>query len=977
MSEGSSGSIQNEKALSGQKLKGRKFKNENLAGADFTGSDLTNARFLDCDLKDANFTDAKLNGARFEGGNFTGVIFKKTEAKQIRIKRQNWDKIKAVETDFEGIAFQKCEISNGDFSGCNFLSGAFFGVSILSGKFDSCRFDQVRSPDIKIEKTKFTKNLWKRSDLVSANILQSEFIECEILESDLSGSKILGTAFLKTKFNFTEMIACDFTDSTFTDCEYTKTVIKYSRGLSEEMLQTIKDKGGKVGRDIVRKITNFFLYTNPGRITFGLIVLAFVGFVFYRIFVPTSWSYEALKSEAAKAKQNNDHDRVKKYNSIIVERFADRPTRASLSYLDLAQVNMDENDFQTAETYFQKVLDLNKDAPMAYPEVVSGMGDICLRSKKFKEARKWFDMLYNGVDDEGYKDIAQVGIINSYVEDGQKDKALELIDKLLTERPDSFNQGSLIIKKVEILTDKKDYDGAIALLTPMTELENPDESRDAYFKIALIERKRGNIDKADEIFKEIAKKFPEAMDFVHNGNIAKAQELINSGQVDQGLALLDSVVENALNPRTRRQAFMVKAMQLVYQGRAEEAETTFKKLTKDVGFGDEDFANIYINYAVLKRIRGDTDEALKILDEVIVKSEGKNDVLQWAYQERANIHQVKGDIEPALKDLEKSFVLSQDNSLREETVINMIQLATFHGEASSALELEKKYRDKVQNPDRQGRIKDLVAQALTKSGDFAKAEAMYKELIESNKKDTANQARYTIELINAYAQNNEKEKGFSMFKYLAKNFGNKNSVPSNNNMLQGVFADIEGAQDVYIELYGKFLESMAANGRKDNSYYTTMINLADIYADKGEIEKSNALYDTVFAEATDENAVLQAYENLFRRYMNLADHDQAQDVISKLLKNVKTIRGQVIAKVLAADRFQALKQTDEALDELKGALDQCVADMDCCRVLDSMVGIFRMTEQRDELRSLYDKSKEKWSNCHVVQNLKTELNIAN
>lgn len=961
--------------FAGQSLKGKKFKKENLANANFSKADLTNAKFLDCDLTGANFDKATLAGARFEDGTFSRVSLNEVVAKRIRTKRQSWEGIVSTGGNFEGAVFQKTSLKDCRFEKCSMTGTAFYGASVTGCAWVDSSLDQLRAPDIKIEDSEFSGVSIKRGDLVSSIMTGTKVTDCDFSETDLSGARLNKTAFTKCKLQQTEMIACDFTDSTFENCDFTKAVIKYSRGLSEEMLAMIKEKGGKVGLDLIRKATNFLFYSNIGRIIVAGLVVFFVVYLGYRTFVPSSWSYEALRAEAAKARQNNDHDAVKKYSAIIIDKYSDRPSRLSTAYIDLGQVFLEETDWKEAETNFQKAYELNKDDLMSFPEVLSGLGEIYINTKKYKEAMKYYNMIREGIKDQGYKNIATHGLVRALHLSGEEDKALTLVNEIIDNNPESTSMVQLLETKVKILQKRKEYDKAIAILKDQIENGPEDIKRSSYMAWAQLERERKNIAEADRILFEMADQFPDARDFVDNANVTKAQNLFGQGQKEEAEKILLETIKNASTPHTRRYAKSSLAMQYLYSQRNTEAEKLFKELMEEIDDSEHDYWNMKINYAMLKRTIGDKEASIKLLDEVIKVKKNDPEYARWAFQERANSHQENGNLSKAMDDLESALNVTKQPEFKNEVMINMVQLASFHGNPEDAIKIAKKYDAEIKDPRQKQRLYDLIGNAYMRTGQADEAMKIYGKLQNDCESDTPCKMKYQVEMINALGNHGELDKAFEEFKELANRDFPPGTVSANCNMVTGTFNNKEGAPALYEKFYTKITESMEKNGQLDNNYYTALNNLAQLQLDKGEEEKGFELYEDVIANSTDAYPRLHSFESLFRYYKRTDNRGGQEKVIEGLQTRIPDDKGKVTADILLAEMLTHDNKIEDAIKLLVKRLDQCGGDMDCCRLLDGIFQRYRTTGERLKMRSLYKKAEEKWTECWVMKDIKTELNL--
>lgn len=963
------------KDFSGQTLKGKKFKGQDLSNADFSGANLTNARFLDCNLAGARFEKATLAGARFEEGTFANVTLAEADANRVRFKGIALQHVEASGCNFESSVFQKASMEDCRFSDCSFSSSALYRISIQGGSFEKCTLDQVRAPDAKMEAISFSATSFKRGDLVSWNVTDVRYNECDFSESDLSGARLSQVSFHACLFKQSEMIACDYEETTFDDCDFTKAIIKYSRGLSDETLAMIKERGGKVGLDLVRKTSNFLFYSNLGRLLLAAVVLGFVGFLAYRTFVPTSWSYEALRSEAAKARQEGNNELVKKYNEIILEKYADRPSRLTFALFELGQVLMEQQDYKNALPYLQQAYALNQDDPFAHPEIINGLADCTFNLKNYDEAQKWYQMMLDGIQDEGMRTSARLGLVRIYRQTKQIDKALAMIDQELANPDVGMRKLDFIGEKVELLKKLKRYGEALALLETQLESDNPESVRQAYFDMAMIERERGNQDRANAIFREMAKKFPEAQDFVDNSKINKAQQLIADGKVAEGEAMLKEAVQNSIMPQTRRHAKSTLAMHYLYSNNQDESEKLFLELFKEARPEDFDYATLRINYAVLKRMQGKVDESLKILNEVIENNSGDPSILRWTHSERASSHQNNGDIPAAVADLHKALEYTKENEGRVEAILSLIQMAALHGSTEDAVALAKKYDSEITEPVHRERFLELLARAYVDQGQYQQGIKIFDKLIDSCEPDSSCKMRYTLEKINLMAGQGEKESAFMEFKKVIDWDITADLISPNCNLINGLFPDIEGADQVYIQYYNKLIQAYRKKDILDENYFTLLNNLGRLYQFSGETEKADELYQEVINRSESPWPLMQAYENMFNHFVMTADYDAARETAEALVKKVNTRKGKILSNLLLANLYAQTDRTDEAVDLLKKTLNECEEESDCCRVLDSLMQQYRIQDERVKMRGLYDEWKEKTTDCWVIRDVKTELNI--
>ncbi len=957
-----------------QNLKGKKFKQKDFTGANFSGANLKNAKFIDCVLKGVDFSKADLTGARFEKGTFEGVVFVDAVLTRARIKNSLWKNVSAKGTDFSNSAFQKSKFENCRFQSCGFSGAAFYNFEIMAGSFDDSSLDQVRAPDIKIESTVFIKTKLHRVDMVSAKLKDIEFENCDIKESDLSGARMMEVNFKESSFEKTEMIACDYSGSTFDKCDFNRAIIKYSRGLSEETLAMIKEQGGKVGLDLVRKGTNFLFYTKNGRIIVSLLIIVFVGYIAFRMIVPTSWSYGALQAEATKAKQAGDSDNVKKYNKIIVEKYGNDQQRLTIALLALGQVYIEENNFEQAAIFLQRAYEANKDNSHNMPELLSGLGEVSLRKKEFKKAGKWYGMILEKVSDAGYKSIAKIGMVRMYKGIGEVEKALELINSSLNEMAiDDVVAPQFIELKVKILVNEKRYDEALEALRGQLNSETREVQRSAYFQMATIERKRGNKEKAKEIFQEMVKLFPEAQQFLDNANITKAQDLFAAEKKEEGQTLLLETIDNALSPKTVREAKAMLAMHYLYSNRSDEAEKLFDDVLKEITPSDHDYWSLKINYAALIRKKGDNERAMKLLNEVI---EGESDdigVLQWVYRERAESHKINGNIDKAISDLKIARKYSEDDNNRDEIALYTVQIAAYHGDPDDAIALYDEYDKEIKDKERHKRMTELLAGAYIKGDKPKMAITIFDRIYKSCKKDEECRMQFFIETINALVQMGNSVEALEKFKEMCQWKDEEFTVSFNSNLVSGLFYDMKEADEYFITFYNKVIAYKKEVNTLDNNYYTTLNNLADKYQHMGILDKAEELYSETIKNSKDPHPVMHAFENRVRFAFEQNDYEGARKIIEEYAK-IGNESAKFNATLFMADLLSRIKKEKEAIESLENLVDDCI-NQDCCRAVDQLHVLYRMKEERGKLWSLYVKSKEKWSDCWALENIRNELNM--
>ena len=961
--------------FSNQKLKGKKFKDENLAGADFSGAELKNAKFFDCNLEGAVFAGTDLEGVRIEGGSLKDARMSDCKAAKIRMKKIDATGLSAEKTDFSGSTFQKVSLDGAKLTGCKFDGGSWFAVESTSIEFLDCTFEKLRAPDTKLTESVFRDCRISQADLVSTTLKDCRFEKTGIVDSDLSGARMEKVLFADVAFDGSELIACDFDAVDFDKCSFKKTVVKYSRGLTEETLLMIKENGGKIGLDVVRKASNFLFYTNKGRlILLGIVVLC-VAAVLYKLFVPSSWSYEALRTHIEEARAENDTNTVENYNKIIIDKWGDNRARASLAHLNLGQIYFESNNLKDAETHFRKVLDLNKDDPLVYPEVYNHMGYVALRQRKFAEALDWFTKVFDQVKSNSFRHVSMMGKAETYKEMGQPEKALEIVNDALVKYKGSFEEAPFTDLKVRLLIDMKRFDEAQEILLVMKESSQDEMVRSAYFQLAQIERAKGNREGAEAIYKEMAARFPEAMDFLDNEKINKGRKLLSEGNTEEGEKVLKQVIHEAISDRTRRQAKSALATQYMYTNRIDQAEPLLKELLEETYEDSFEYYSFRIHYAQLKRMQGDPVEAIKILTNVLEERKGDGGITHWALQDRAVCYQQMGKIDLALQDMESAVGMSEDQGNNEEVILNLVQMAIFHAEPGIALKLAEKYQDKVQDQERKRRFLALLAQAKANAGDHKGALAIYSKLIDEVDDNPAMKMRFRIELIKLLNNSEQGDEAFKLFKEIAETPMEPEEVPDNVNLVTGLFNGNPDAHEVYVAYYRNVTDALAKSDRKDHNYYICLVYLADQLISGDELEKGLEIYQQVIGESTQEPPIIAAYENLFRYYLSRNDDDAAENLVDRMQKQITSDRGKVASAVLRSRLYARAGNDDKAIALLNKNLEICVRDMDCCQLLDELFGHYRRLENRDKMRALYSQEQDRLSGCWIMSDVKAELNL--
>ena len=149
----------------------------------------------------------------------------------------------------------------------------------------------------------------------------------------------------------------------------------------------------------------------------------------------------------------------------------------------------------------------------------------------------------------------------------------------------------------------------------------------------------------------------------------QAQSLINSGQYQQALTVLDSHLKQA--PQDAEARF-TRALVLVKLGREDDALKAFSDLTRDYPQLPEPYNNLAVLYAQ----RGDYEKSRDALEAALA-----------THPSYATAHENLGDIYAALASAayNRALMLDQDNGVVRQKLRLLEQMNTLPGEAAPAV----------------------------------------------------------------------------------------------------------------------------------------------------------------------------------------------------------------------------------------------------------------------------------------------------
>jgi tetratricopeptide (TPR) repeat protein len=307
-------------------------------------------------------------------------------------------------------------------------------------------------------------------------------------------------------------------------------------------------------------------------------------------------------------------------------------------------------------------------------------------------------------------------------------------------------------------------------------------------------------------------------------------------------------------------------------------------------------------------------------------------------------------------------------------MMNLLQFLVNHRDPERAIKYAKQIKAQDSDPQFVSNVNSTIARAFLQTGQPDQAIKIFEEQRDACGEALACRNQFILELINTLHSSGEYERALKELKALADSDINAASLPTNSNLIAGLFPDAEEADEAFFSYFKKTLAAMEARNEKDGNYYTAMNNLAWRYLQSGRPLKAEKYHKKVLAECDIEMAKLQTYEGLFLYNLNRGEIEIAQKLVKEMETNLKERKSLMTVMVMKADLLNKQDKVPEAIKMLETAFkDDCGDSDDCCRVLNLLFHLYRVSGDQSKLRSLLKKSLESNPTCYAVQQLQGEL----
>jgi len=261
---------------------------------------------------------------------------------------------------------------------------------------------------------------------------------------------------------------------------------------------------------------------------------------------------------------------------------------------------------------------------------------ILMKEKKYSNAK---NILLNMIENNAVKDKEVLLLSDIYIVDGKADEAIELLEK-------HTGSDDVDSKLVALLVAAKKYNKAESIL--MNNIAKS-EMYSHSLNLALLYKAQKKLDLAESTLNEAIKRKPEDV----KRYLGLAEFYKANNQQEKAVEFLDDAI---IYLDDEGELQLVNADMLMDLGRQEEAIVIFKSIIKKQGFRlyGQKARNMW---ATLNLKAGDVDEALALIDEILVENSSNLNALMT----RSAINLQKKQYENVVNDLRLVLKFQPDN----------------------------------------------------------------------------------------------------------------------------------------------------------------------------------------------------------------------------------------------------------------------------------------------------------------------------
>jgi len=961
-----------------------------MSGNDITISLKPRARLSQVDLRKENLTDvdltaAKLDRANLAGMELSGTILNKADLRQAEINNATLNKVKAIQAqvkgtwenvrcehvDFTKLIARKWECKNCSFIGVNFSRANLRRAVFNNCTFNDCNFTEANAPDIVLNDTAIENSRFPHSDLSCPTIKNSSFTACVFNQTDLSGAAITQVVFKQCDLQKADLIAGEFSDLVLTDNTLTKANFRYARGLSEEMIETIRAGGGKASKGLFRKIGKMLFGSWPGRIiAIALLLFVLLGITHYRN-NPANWSFERLMHEADLNNIQGNQAKALKLYHVLADNYCNDEMRCANIKIGMIQTYQAMKKYDEALALIDQVLGFEYIDPMQQIDLHMHKVQVLIDTKQNQAAVNEIEtLLVNpGISQHTESILGQLMMLTN--DDSWFDIILTLLDKhkAVFIQPGEVAQVELL--KAIIYEKKEHFTQAEELYLSIEAIDNaPDLTiRRAMMSLAEMYMQQNKPQQAQQTYQRLRQRFPDDVNDVLMARLHEAQIALGNGERDKAERMLREVIAEADFGIVYRTAQLSLASLLIDRRVFDEADRLLDDVLNNTEAMEQAYADATILQANSLSRRDRHDDAIELLQPLLDQSYNIN-TKNFIRRALVDAYRIKGRHEEALElirltiensqsEMEKATdLVTYSELLRltgnlDEALESLEQALTFQNEANNKMLLEQRICELLQQTDRQEQALKRL-QRMSTQDDLEKQQRLWA----------------LIEIMNIQRNQGNHQKVNEILNELLEMPFEQGDVPYN--LLNITYSDDEEGKRLIRAILQKVIkieapaEFVGATSRLTfvNQFYlqSNFGNLPEDEAKKIAVD-GEAMLREVIEQNTDFNLIFQGYELLSQIKLQMNDPQGALAVFDEMEKVQTHERTRSLALLGRAIVAVRTDNTDEGLKLYAEAAELCQNDMDCCRIKSEYAQHLIFADRKDDAKKIYQNILETLDDC--------------
>ncbi|MDP8255458.1 MAG: tetratricopeptide repeat protein [Candidatus Alcyoniella australis] len=599
-----------------------------------------------------------------------------------------------------------------------------------------------------------------------------------------------------------------------------------------------------------------------------------------------SWAREALAGLYA---NQGRFDLAQEQYQLLIEKFDDQPAIRDKARIDLAENVARSGDLERAEDLLKKAVDSGL-AAVVQGRALLSLADLQIKLGRFDQARALYQRVIQNGEPEG-RDASQARMGLARLEDtlGRPDEAIKLYNQIAaqTDDPAIFLDVQNQIAQIHLRDDANDSQGkaAAAYGAVIERFESsPDVVTSARMNLAELAKRRGDMEAAEQIYIELAQS-PQP---------SKATGALNAllrlySELDQ-IEKMDQVKQEIVRRFPADAAAQIDA----------ELES----------------ANMLAR-------KGNYPEALQAYRQVVQRVDGQRESV--ALEAMISVFTSMGDVagaERGLADLRQRHpaeVMAISNA--ENAVAAAYRHNGRHAEAIALYE-QIRARKTFLPDDVRMTAADNIAQTYVESGEFERAEQLYKQMLQSPELERNPLGRTTVRfgLGMLYENVGRRDEALAIYQQLVGDTTvNERGKADSIRALVRVYSAM-GQVDQARQWVARYVE-MFPNDR--SAHLDCRVDLASALASQGRMPEALEIYREVAQRADDPRRKANALNAQAQILSNMGRHDEAAALFAKIVEDYPQLIGLVQNVEFAlADISTRRSRYKDALARFRAILDR-------------------------------------------------------